>query len=94
MTVATDLKINTVQGVTALINRVADAMLVNKEETPTEMSAALTAVIKMIETRGNAEARAAMLKVREACKLPPPEEAKPKATAKPKPVETLNDPAP
>lgn len=65
----TDLKLNTIQGVTALVNRVAEAMLVNKEQTPTNMGAALDAVITMIEKRGSAEVKDAMLKVREATQL-------------------------
>lgn len=66
----TDLKLNTIQGVTALVNRVADAMLVSKEQTPTNMGTALDAVITLIEKRGTAEIKAAMVKVREATQLP------------------------
>jgi hypothetical protein len=65
----TDLKLNTIQGVTALVNRVAESMLVSKEQTPTNMGAALDAVITMIEKRGSAEVKDAMLKVREATQL-------------------------
>jgi hypothetical protein len=66
----TDLKLNTIQGVTAMVNRIAEAMLVNKEQTPTNMGTALDAVITMIEKRGTAEIKAAMVKVREATQLP------------------------
>jgi len=65
----TDLKLNTIQGVTALVNRVAESMLVSKEQTPTNMGAALDAVITMIEKRGSAEVKGAMLRVREATQL-------------------------
>ena len=66
----TDLKLNTIQGVTAMVNLIAEAMLVNKEKTPTSMGAALDAVITMIEKRGSAEVKAAMVTVREATQLP------------------------
>lgn len=66
----TDLKLNTIQGVTAMITRISDAMLVGKEKTPTNMGTALDAVITMIEKRGTAEIKAAMVKVREATQLP------------------------
>jgi hypothetical protein len=66
----TDLKLNTIQGITLMVNRVVEAMLVNKEKTPSEMGTALDAVITMIEKRGTAEIKGAMAKVREATQLP------------------------
>ena len=62
----TDLKLSTIQGVTALINTISNAMLVNKEKVPSGMGTALDAVITLIEKRGNAEVKAAMVTVREA----------------------------
>jgi len=66
----TDLKLNTIQGVTAMVTRIADAMLVNKEKSPTNMGTALDAVITLIESKGTPEIKAAMAKVREATQLP------------------------
>lgn len=76
----TDIKLHTIQGVTALITQVSESMLQSKEQTPTGMGTALDAVITLIEKRGNAEVRAAMVRVREATQLPAkePNPTKPK----------------
>lgn len=74
----TDLKLNTIQGVTLIVNRIAEAMLVSKEKTPTNMGTALDAVITMIEKRGTPEIKSAMAKVREATQLPAKQDKPPK----------------
>lgn len=66
----TDLKLNTIQGVTSAITKMVKMSLVNKESKPTEMGAVLESLITLIEGRGNSEVNAVMAQVRKAYQLP------------------------
>ena len=66
----TDVKLNTIQGVTSVITKMVKMSLVGKENKPTEMGAAMESLITLIEGRGNSEVNAVMAQVRKAYKLP------------------------
>ena len=67
MTVQTTIQLATVQGVTAMIEKVADLAIKNKTQAPEGMMQAMDAVCNLLDAKGDKKVQAVVNKVRLAC---------------------------
>jgi hypothetical protein len=67
MTVQTTIQLATVQGVTAMIERVADLAIKNKTQSPDGMMQAMDAVCNLLDAKSDRKVQAVVAKVRLAC---------------------------
>ena len=67
MSATKSIQLATVQGVTAMIEKIADEAIKNKTQAPEGMMLAMDSVCNLLDAKGNKQVSAAVAKVREAC---------------------------